>query len=175
MTFDSPKKFEDLSKGGKIATVAIGIPAGLIYGTFKLGQKVIQKGQEIYSEYQENKALAAQMKKLELRIIKDEAIREAFDEAVISTQDEINITAMKLNYVAERYESQFRALLDKNVTIKILYGRGEDNTTYTTADSLKKTFCNYPNFKMKRTDNHARGCGQYMIKYISGEVECHMN
>ncbi len=21
----------------------------------------------------------------------------------------------------------------------------------------------------------SRGCGQYMIKYISGEVECHMN
>ena len=28
-----------------------------------------------------------------------------------------------------------------------------------------------------RTDfvTNSRDCGQYMIKYISGEVECHMN
>ena len=122
ITFDSSKEFENLSTGGKIAVMAVGVPVAAVgavgYGVYK----IFEKARETYSEYQENKALAAQMKKLELRIIKDEEIREAFDEAVISTQDEIDITAMKLNYVAERYESQFRALLDKNGTEKFTIG-----------------------------------------------------
>lgn len=155
----NPKSFSELSLGEKIgigAVVAAAVPAGLIYGTGKLLQKGFQKGREFYSEYQENKALAAQMKNLELRAIKDEEIRAAFDEAVDSAQVELDITAMRLNYMAERYTSKFLALLEHNVTIKILYGRGEDPTTDATAARLKKEFGKYPNFRMSLTDNHAK-------------------
>lgn len=147
--------FSELSTAEKIAAgvgVVAAVPLGLVYGGFKL----IQKGHEIYSEYHENKALAVQMKNLELRPIKDEEIRQAFEEAVSSANSELDVTAMKLNYVAESYKSQFRKLLERNVTIKILYGRGEDPTTDTTADMLKETFRRYPNFRMKHTDNHAK-------------------
>lgn len=97
----------------------------------------------------------------ELQPLKDEEIRQRFDEAVGSAQVELDITAMKLNYVTDRYIPKFRALLERNVKIKIFYGIGEEDAdenrkTKETAERLKATFRCYPNFKIKRTDTHAK-------------------
>ena len=57
--------------------------------------------------------------------------------------------------------SKFRALLERDVTIKIFYGIGEEDAydnrkTKKTAERLKATFRRYPNFKIKRTDTHTK-------------------
>lgn len=93
--------------------------------------------------------------------LKDEEIRAAFDEAVDSAEDELDVTAMKLNRKAEEYIPQFKALLERGVKIKIFYGIGEEDSdenyqTRATAYKLKKIFRKYPKFKMKRADTHAK-------------------
>ncbi len=105
--------------------------------------------------------LTERLKNLELQPLKDEEIRQRFDKAVESAQVELDITAMKLNYVADRYIPKFQALLERGVKIKIFYGIGEENAdenrkTNETAERLEEIFRNYPNFKIKRTDTHAK-------------------
>ena len=106
--------------------------------------------------------LTERVENLKVHPIKDEEIRAAFDEAVNSAQTELDITAMKLNdYLADKYIPKFRELLERNVTIKIFYGIGEENSdenfwTRKTADKFRKIFGEYPNFHMRRTDTHAK-------------------
>ena len=105
--------------------------------------------------------LTERIKNLKMISLKDEEIRAAFDEAVDSAEDELDVTAMKLNRKAEKYIPQFKALLERGVKIKIFYGIGEEDSdenhqTRATAYKLKKIFRKYPNFKMKRADTHAK-------------------
>lgn len=105
--------------------------------------------------------LNERLKNSELRPLKDEEIRAAFDEAVDSAQVELDVTAMKLNYLTEDYIPKFRALLERDVTIKIFYGIGDETSdenfgTRKTAARLKKEFGEYPNFHMRRADTHAK-------------------
>lgn len=105
--------------------------------------------------------LTERLKNLKMISLKDEEIRAAFDEAVDSAKVELDVTAMKLNYKTEEYIPQFQKLLERNVTIKIFYGIGEEDSdenyqTRATAYKLKKIFRKYPNFKMKRADTHAK-------------------
>ena len=44
-----------------------------------------------------------------------------------------------------------------------------------TTTNLELIFEVSKNMTSKDSIDFARDCGQYMIKYISGEVECHMN
>lgn len=104
---------------------------------------------------------AERVKSSELQPLKDEEIRQRFDEAVESAQVELDVTAMRLNYMTESYIPKFRALLERNVKVKIFYGIGEEDAdsnrkTNETAERLKETFRRYPNFKIKRTDTHAK-------------------
>lgn len=106
--------------------------------------------------------LTEQLKNEVATPLKDEEIRAAFDEAVNTAKIELNVTAMKLNnYIADKYIPQLKKLLKAGVQIKILYGIGEEDSdenfwTKKIADKLKKIFRNYPKFKMKRTDTHAK-------------------
>ena len=105
--------------------------------------------------------LTERIKNLKMISLKDEEIRAAFDETVDSAEDELDVTAMKLNRKAEEYIPQFKALLERGVKIKIFYGIGEEDSdenhqTRATAYKLKKIFRKYPNFKMKRADTHAK-------------------
>ena len=105
--------------------------------------------------------LTERLKNVEVIPLKDEEIRAAFDEAVDSAQVELDVTAMKLNSVTERYIPQFRTLLERGVVIKIFYGIGEENSfenrnTRQTVARLKKEFDKYPNFHMRRTNTHTK-------------------
>jgi len=105
--------------------------------------------------------LTERIKNLKMISLKDEEIRAAFDEAVDSAEDELDVTAMKLNRKTEEYIPQFQKLLERGVKIKIFYGIGEEDSeenrwTRATAYKLKKIFRKYPNFKMKRADTHAK-------------------
>ena len=105
--------------------------------------------------------LTERIKNSKMISLKDEEIRAAFDEAVNSAEDELDVTAMKLNRKTEEYIPQFQKLLERGVKIKIFYGIGDEDSdenywTRATAFKLKKIFRKYPNFKMKRADTHAK-------------------
>ena len=134
---------------------------------FSAAKKAFEKCRERYIDFRikispQISELAERIKTLKPRPFKDEEIRELFNEAVDSTQTELDITAMKLNrYVVENYIPKFKALLQRGVKIKIFYGIGEkdseeNSSTNETAARLRKTFMRYPNFKMKRTNIHAK-------------------
>ncbi len=105
---------------------------------------------------------AERIKNSKAHFLKDEEIRELFNRAIEAAQIELDVTAMKLNrYVIESYVPKFEALIKAGVTIKICYGIGEENSeenrwTNKTAAYLRKKFRGCPNFKIKRSNIHAK-------------------
>ena len=100
-------------------------------------------------------------------IVRNQTIRNEFNKALREVTEELDIISswMSDSVVDIVMQNTFERLLKRGVVIKILYGIGDmsSNTkdkrnrrTLDVAEQLQRNFCNYPNFKMKCTNTHAK-------------------
>lgn len=100
------------------------------------------------------------------KILKDNAIKDVFNNSLILVKKELDIISPWLNtgVVNTKMINNFEQLLKKGVIIKIIYGIGDENSindnrnqrTNNTIYMLKEHFKDYSNFKTMRKNTHAK-------------------